>query len=43
MVEPDQQYAHIHKSKISRIDKIVKDLTKPSPGDYNTIEAFNKT
>jgi hypothetical protein len=25
------------------MDKIEKDLTKPSPGDYNTLEAFNRT
>ena len=31
------------KSKDKRIDKIVKDKTKPSPGEYNTYEAWRKT
>ena len=43
MIDPDVKYPHIHKSKLSRMDKIVKDPNKPSPGVYNTIEAFNKT
>ena len=25
------------------MERIQKDHTKPSPGDYNTTEAFNKT
>jgi hypothetical protein len=25
------------------MDKILKDPAKPAPGDYNTIDAFNKT
>ncbi len=37
------KYAHIHKSKFQRTDKIKKDPTKPAPGDYNTIDSFNKT
>ena len=32
-----------YRSKISRMDKIQKDPTKPSPGDYNTVDAFRKT
>jgi hypothetical protein len=33
----------IHSSKESRMDKIKKDLNKPSPGDYNVVDSFNKT
>jgi hypothetical protein len=42
-IDIDKQYARMHKAKISRMDKIVKDPTKPSPGDYDSITAFNKT
>lgn len=43
VVDPEQRYARIHKSKHSRGEKITKDPNKPAPGDYNTIDAFNKT
>jgi len=42
-VEPDKRYVHFYKSKVSRMDKIQKDPTKPSPGEYNTVDAFHKT
>ncbi len=31
------------KSKISRMDKIIKDKSKPGPGDYDAPGAFAKT
>lgn len=37
------RYARIHKTKNDRNDKLKKDPNKPAPGDYNTLEAFNKT
>jgi len=37
------KYARIKASKVSRMDKLVKDLNKPAPGDYNTIDAYQKT
>lgn len=33
----------MHKSSVSRMDKIKKDPNKPAPGDYNIEESFNKT
>ena len=43
MVDPDKKEAKFYKSIVSRMDRIQKDPTKPSPGDYNTTDAFNKT
>ena len=43
IVDPDAKYAHIHKSKHSRYEKLQKDPNKPAPGDYNIIDAFAKT
>lgn len=37
------QYARIHKTKNDRLDKPQKNPNKPSPGDYNTLDSFNKT
>ena len=42
-VDPDKREIKFYKSKQSRMDRIQKDPAKPSPGDYNTIDAFNKT
>lgn len=37
------KFARMHKSRFSRMDKIAKNHAKPAPGDYNTVDAFNKT
>eukprot|EP00347_Sterkiella_histriomuscorum_P004088 403361797 len=42
-IDSDLKYARIKPSKVSRMDKIQKDPKKPAPGDYNTIDAYNKT
>jgi len=42
-VEPNLKYPHMHKSKESRMDKVLKILNKPAPGDYNAEESFRKT
>jgi hypothetical protein len=40
---PVKIFKESEKSTDKRIDKIVKDKTKPAPGDYNTHEAWRKS
>lgn len=42
-VDANQRSFSIVKTKHSRMDKVVKDPSKPGPGDYDSVGAFNKT